>query len=99
LTPPHWRKYPAARAFAEFAEKDMETAKRAVYCNARMMAEELYALGITVDCAPLADLPVKGAHDVIGDRAFGYEAQQVIALAKAQADGLMDGGIVPVLKH
>lgn len=99
LKPPHWRKYPPAATFAGLAAGDLESAKKAVYTNARLMAEELYNLGITVDCAPLADLPVQGAHDVIGDRAFGYEAQQVIALAQAQADGLMDSGIVPVLKH
>jgi beta-N-acetylhexosaminidase len=99
LKPPHWRKYPPAAIFAGLAASDREQAVRAVYCNARLIAQELYELGITVDCAPVADLPVAGAHDVIGDRAFGYDAQQVITLAQAQADGLMDGGIVPVLKH
>lgn len=99
LKPPHWRKYPPAGAFAAIAATDQKKAERGVYYNARVMAEELYALGITVDCAPLADLPVKGSHDVIGDRAFGHDAQQVISLAKAQAEGLMDGGVVPVLKH
>jgi beta-N-acetylhexosaminidase len=99
LRPPHWRKYPPAATFASLAATDKDEAVRAVYCNARLIAQELYDLGITVDCAPVADLPVAGAHDVIGDRAFGYDAQQVITLAQAQADGLMDGGIVPVLKH
>jgi beta-N-acetylhexosaminidase len=99
LKPPHWRKYPPAATFASLAASDKNEAVRAVYCNARLIAQELYELGITVDCAPVADLPVAGAHDVIGDRAFGYDAQQVITLAQAQADGLMDGGIVPVLKH
>lgn len=99
LKPPHWRSYPPAKAFADVAEHDREMAKRAVYMNTRMIAEELYGLGFTVDCAPLADVPVKGAHDVIGDRAFGCEPNQVIELARAQAEGLMDGGIVPVLKH
>lgn len=99
LRPPHWRAYPPAKAFAAVAERDRDMAGRAVYMNARMMAQELYELGFTVDCAPLADLPAAGAHDVIGDRAFGCDPGQVIALAGAQADGLMDSGIVPVLKH
>ncbi len=99
LKPPHWRKYPAAMEFASIARNDREKAAQAVYLNARMIAQELYEHGLTVNCAPLADLPVQGAHDVIGDRAFGYEAQQVIELARAQASGLIDGGIVPVLKH
>lgn len=99
LKPPCWPAYPTAATFAALYKSDKEAAKRAVYMNARLMAHDLYELGITVNCAPLADLPVVGAHDVIGDRAFGHEAQQVIDLARAQANGLMDGGIVPVLKH
>lgn len=99
LKPPHWNKYPPARVFAELAKKDSEKAHRACYLNARLIAHDLYALGITVDCAPLADIPVEGAHDVIGDRAFGHTSEQVTYLARAQAAGLMDGGIVPVLKH
>ena len=99
LKPPHWDKYPPAGVFAALYGRDAEKAKRAVYLNARLIAHDLYTLGITVDCAPLADIPVAGAHDVIGDRAFGNAPQQVIVLARAQAEGLMDGGIVPVLKH
>lgn len=99
LKPPHWPKYPPASVFASLAQRDLEAAKRAVFLNARLIAHDLAQLGITVDCAPVADVPVKGAHDVIGDRAFGHTPQQVIVLARAQADGLMAGGIVPVLKH
>lgn len=99
LKPPHWPKYPPAQVFADMAKHDLEKAQKATYLNARLIAHDLYSLGITVDCAPLADLPVEGAHDVIGDRAFGKKAEQVIALARAMANGLIDGGIVPVLKH
>ena len=99
LKPPHWPKYPPAKIFADMAKLDKDKAHRAVYLNARLIAHDLYTLGITVDCAPLADLPIEGAHDIIGDRAFGTEAGQVIYLARAMAAGLMDGGIVPVLKH
>lgn len=99
LRPPHWRKYPPAAVFAGMAGIDREKAHRAVYMNARLIADDLYSLGITVDCAPLADLPVEGAHDIIGDRAFGRDAEQVIYLGRAMAAGLMEGGVVPVLKH
>lgn len=99
LKPPHWPQFPAAKAFADLARQQLASATNACYLNARLMAEELSVLGVTVDCAPVADLPVEGAHDVIGDRAFGHEPQQVAALARAQARGLMDSGIVPVLKH
>lgn len=97
LKPPLWPKYPPAGAFV--AMGDQSKAARAVYLNAQLIADDLYRLGITVDCTPLADLPVAGAHDIIGDRAFGKTVPQVIALARAMADGLIDGGIVPVLKH
>lgn len=99
LKPPHWAKYPPAGVFAAMARQNREKAHRAVHINARLIAHDLYSLGITVDCAPLADLPVRGAHDIIGDRAFGTEAEQVVYLCRAMAAGLMDGGIVPILKH
>ncbi|MCK5793035.1 MAG: beta-N-acetylhexosaminidase [Ketobacter sp.] len=99
LGPPHWRKPPAAKVFADLAAKNAETAAQATFLNARLMAEELRSLGITVDCAPVADIPVPGSHDIIGDRAYGTEPQQVIQLAKATADGLLEGGVLPIIKH
>ncbi len=99
LKPPHWGAYPPAAAFASLFSGSPKDAEDAVYLNARLIAQELSDMGFTVDCAPLADLPVEGAHDIIGDRAFGRSPEQVIALARAMANGLMDGGIVPVLKH
>jgi len=99
LKPPHWPAFPAASVFSAMAQNDLKKAEEAVYLNARLIAHELAMLGINVNCAPLADLPVPGAHDVIGDRAFGAESTQVIALARAMAHGLEDGGVVPVLKH
>jgi len=99
LKPPHWPKYPPAGVFAGMMKFDRDKAHKAAHLNARLIAHDLYELGITVDCAPLADLPVQGAHDIIGDRAFGTEAEQVIYLARAMAAGLMEGGIVPILKH
>lgn len=99
LKPPHWPKYPPASVFANMALENRDNAHRACYLNARLIAHDLFQLGITVDCAPLADLPIEGAHDIISDRAFGTDPDRVIYLARAMAMGLMDGGIVPVLKH
>jgi beta-N-acetylhexosaminidase len=67
--------------------------------SARLIAADLAALGITVDCLPLADVPVAGADAVIGNRAYGTEAGKVAAIARAVTDGLEQGGILPVLKH
>ena len=77
----------------------MEAARRATEINARLIAAELYDLGIDVDCAPVLDLSIPGAHDVIGDRSFGSDPDLVIAIARAFADGLMAGGVLPMIKH
>lgn len=99
LKPPHWRASPPAGIYADIAAYDMVQAKRLTYLNARLIAAELAALGITVDCAPVADIPTSGSHDIIGNRAYGDEPGQVCILAREMAEGLLDGGILPVLKH
>lgn len=96
LRPPAWRKCPAAGQLAELSE---DAAAKAIYINARLMAEELRGLGINVDCAPVADLRIEGAHDIIGDRAYGAEPQRVAKLAGEMARGLSDGGVIPIVKH
>jgi beta-N-acetylhexosaminidase len=65
----------------------------------QIIGQELAALGIDVDCAPVMDVPVPGAHDVIGDRAFSRDPAVVAALAPPAAEGLIAAGIVPVIKH
>lgn len=100
LRPPHWRKAPPALAFAQRASvRGQAAALAAVRTNFRWIAAELAALGIDVDCAPVADVPVPGAHDIIGDRAYGVEPAAIALYARAVADGLLDGGVLPVVKH
>lgn len=96
LRPPNWRKNPAAGVLAAL---ENAAAKRAIYLNARLIAHELSSMGITVDCAPVADVPVAGAHDIIGDRAYGQTPARVAEYAAEMARGLMDGGVIPVVKH
>lgn len=97
LKPPHWRKYPPAKFFADMA--DVKAACAAATLNARLLGEELRDVGITTDCAPVADVLAPECHAIIGDRAFGNTAAQVATLARAQADGLLAAGILPILKH
>lgn len=99
LTPPHWRKYPPARQLADLADRDAALAAEMIYLNSRLIADELYALGITVDCLPLADVPGEGSHNIIGDRAYGTDPKRVAELGRKAAQGLLDGGVLPVLKH
>jgi beta-N-acetylhexosaminidase len=81
------------------AREDLAAAQHAARLNARLIADELTALGINVDCLPLLDLNFPGAHGVIGDRAYGGDAAIVAALGRATCEGLMAGGVVPVIKH
>jgi beta-N-acetylhexosaminidase len=99
LRPPHWRTRPAARFFGDLYAHDPAGARDAAYLCARLMAHELSDLGITVDCAPVLDVPVEGAHDIIGDRAFARDPLTIIELGRAVIDGLLDGGVLPVIKH
>jgi len=99
LVPPRWRQAPPAAAFGALAERDLADARWAVYLNHRLLASDLIALGITVDCAPVLDLRHPGAHDVIGDRAFGADPLLVADLGRSACQGLVDGGVQPIVKH
>src|SRR5262245_59168213 len=99
LGPPHWPAYPPGKAYADLYERDQVAGLRAAELGARLIATDLLAVGITVDCLPLADVPVPGADRVIGDRAYGETPEKVAAIARAVADGLLLGGVLPVLKH
>lgn len=99
LGPPHWRAAPAPRRFAELAAIDRDRAVEAARLNAHLMAAELYALGVTLDCAPVLDVAQSGAHGVIGDRSFGARPEMVALLGWAFCEGLLDGGVLPIIKH
>ena len=96
LQPPHWRRYPSA---ARIAALGGELAQEAAFLSARLIADDLATLGISVDCLPVLDLPVAGADPVIGDRAYGSEPTVVARLGRAAAEGLLAGGVLPVIKH
>lgn len=99
LKPPHWRDAPSMAPFTALYARDPKAAAEAVRLNARLLAAELADLGIDVDCYPLADVPVAGAHDIIGDRAFGTDPAIVSHLAAMACAGLLDAGVLPVVKH
>lgn len=99
LKPPHWRRLPAGARYGDLHEMDAEQGKKAAYLYGRVLASELYPLGVTVDCAPILDVPVAGGHDVIGDRAYSHDPNAVSILGRAVSDGLMAGGVLPIIKH
>ncbi|SEN29329.1 beta-N-acetylhexosaminidase [Bradyrhizobium sp. OK095] len=99
LGPPHWPAYPPGAVFSTLYDTDSALGLTAARLSARLIAADLTDLGITVDCLPLADVPVAGANAVIGNRAYGTSPGKVAAIARAVTEGLEQGGVLPVLKH
>ncbi|MBV8664585.1 MAG: beta-N-acetylhexosaminidase [Hyphomicrobiales bacterium] len=94
MGPPHWEAYPAAARFESTAAPE-----RAAWLAARLTAHDLREVGITVDCAPVLDVAEAGTHAVIGSRAYSSDPQRVAALGRAVCEGLLAGGVAPVVKH
>lgn len=99
LGPPHWPVYPPGAAFGALYDIDPALGLTAARLSSRLIAADLIDLGVTVDCLPLADVPVEGSDAVIGNRAYGTEPGKVAAIARAVTEGLEQGGVLSVLKH
>lgn len=99
LRPPLAPDYPTAAVIGSIFRSNAEEGLRAAWLMSRLHAIDLSRLSITSDCLPVLDVPVEGAHDVIGDRAYGSDPAIVSALGRAAAEGLLAGGILPVIKH
>jgi beta-N-acetylhexosaminidase len=92
LRPPHWTEFPPPASFEGRPEAAAEA-------NAALLGAECAAVGLDVVCAPLLDLRLPGAHEVIGDRAFSADPAEVARLGAAWVRGLQAAGCVPVIKH
>lgn len=99
LKGPHFRHPPAPRRFAELAEKDPELAAEAAWLNARLIANEMRALGLNANCAPMVDVVQDDAHAFLQERALGKTPEVVETLGRAIALGLRDGGVATCIKH
>lgn len=99
LRPPHWPAYPRGADYGRLWGHDPDLAGEAAFLGARLIADDLHALGINVDCLPVLDVPVPGADSVIGDRAYGQQPTPVMALGRAASQGLIEGGVLPIIKH
>jgi beta-N-acetylhexosaminidase len=99
LAPPNWPAYPAARHIGAMLGTDPPARREFVRLGARLIAHDLRAVGITVDCLPVLDAPVPGADNVIGDRAYDDTPDAIAALGRAAAEGLLAGAVLPVMKH
>ncbi|UCI16949.1 beta-N-acetylhexosaminidase [Mesorhizobium sp. B2-1-8] len=99
LRPPLAPNYPAGGALGALWRDDHDAGVRAAWLMARLHAFDLLRYGISADCLPVLDVPIEGASDVIGARAYGKDPRPVIELGRAAAEGLMSGGVLPVMKH
>src|SRR5882757_7001329 len=97
LGPPHWPVYPPGAIFGALYDIDPKLGLAAARLSSRLIAADLIDLGISVDCLPLADVPVTGSDAVIGNRAYGTEPGKVATIARAVTEGLQQGGVLPVL--
>ncbi|MEP1328765.1 beta-N-acetylhexosaminidase [Pseudophaeobacter sp.] len=96
LRPPLARDWSAP---LEFVEQAGAQAERALYLRYRLIAQELHALGIDSNCAPVGDLVTPQTHPFLRNRCYGSEVATVVRLARAVAQAHLDGGVLPVLKH
>lgn len=99
MGPPHWQRYPAGQVYGRLAEKDPLLRRSLAWLGARLIAHDLLDVGINVNCAPILDVPVAGANDVIGDRAYHDDPAVVSILGRSVAEGTLAGSVLPVIKH
>lgn len=99
LQAPTWRKAPAAGQIGSLYDANPDAGLEAARLNGRLLAADLAPLGINVDCAPVLDLLFPETHAIIGDRSFGASPKAVTPLARALSEGLLAGGVLPVIKH
>jgi beta-N-acetylhexosaminidase len=99
LRPPEWRGLPSAGEIGHLAPDSLQAASEAAWLVARLIAHDLREAGVDIDCAPCLDVAGAGMTEAIGSRSYAPDPTLVATLARAFADGLLAGGIAPVIKH
>jgi len=99
IGPPGWTSRPAAKFSGDLFAEDEAAGRRMAWLQGRLIASDLADLGITVDCVPVLDVSTAHTHPAIGNRAYSSNADTVAILGRAAADGLLAGGVLPVMKH
>lgn len=97
LRAPHWREW--LPPLDQMARSRPGADARGIWIRYRMIAAELHALGIDADCAPSCDIAWPETHPFLKNRCFGFDAATVARAARAAAEGLLAGGVLPVVKH
>lgn len=99
LKPPEWPVWPAAAVYGALYEQQEALGHEAAYLGHRLIAHELKSMGVDGDFAPVLDINIPGAHEIVGDRAFAPDAKVIAILARAALEGLHDGGVAGSIKH
>lgn len=96
LRAPTWREWLPPLEFVQAAGAN---AAQAMYIRFRLIAHELYALGINSNCAPMVDVPGPDTHEFLYNRCYGLDAASIAQMGQAANDGMLAGGVLPVIKH
>jgi beta-N-acetylhexosaminidase len=99
LKTPEWKTYPAGQYFADLYQKNPIQAETELFKNFAEIGRDLAEMGINVDCAPVLDILTAKTHQVIGDRAYGSNADQVSKLGRKACEGLLSADVYPIIKH
>ncbi|MGI9367967.1 MAG: beta-N-acetylhexosaminidase [Ruegeria sp.] len=83
----------------DHTEKAAENAERAMYLRYRLIAEELWSLGIDSNCAPMVDIARDATHPFLRNRCYAKSADKAAQIGRAVAQGHLDGGVLPIAKH
>ena len=92
---PEWKEYLPALDQV----KKAENALRIMYLRSRLIAYDLQEVGIDVNCAPIADILRADTHPILANRCYSTSIDEVVQVSRAVANGLIDGGVLPILKH
>ena len=65
----------------------------------QIIAQQLRAVGVNLSFAPVCDILTNPQNQVIGDRAFSNNPQEVAGFVQAAIEGIKSQGIISVAKH
>jgi beta-N-acetylhexosaminidase len=97
MAPPTWRGWPPPLDVVEALAP--VKAERSFWIRGRGIAHDLTEVGIDVNCAPVADVARPTTHAVLRNRCLGSDPDTVIRNARAMTEGLLAGGVLPIVKH
>lgn len=95
MRPPHWREWlPPLDEVSQSRDP-----LRSMYIRSRIIADELRSAGLDGNCAPVLDLLRPETHGILANRCYGDTPEMVAKVGREVARGLLDGGVLPVIKH